>query len=154
MIEEKTLKELQIQIEFYKKLYSSKRCVNKWISFINKIVSTVAAATISILLGLSDKFITSDLAKDISLILGGIITVINVWEAFFNHKALYVRATASMVECCLLKDEVDILATKNHNDISYQEIKQYHQNLMLIVKENNNLWQELKKDDNYSIGKQ
>lgn len=140
-----TIEFLTDKVEGYRKMYQSQRNKNKWLSFSIKMASAISAALISVLLGLSKAVIDSDVAKNISLGLGAFITVVNVWDTFFNHRALYIRATASMVNCILLQDEIAYMKKKHGDSIAENELNKIHVALKKIIMDNNSHWIELKK---------
>ena len=142
------IKFLEERIGKYITLYDKKRHRNKYLSFGLKLSGAIMAAAITILLGVTFKDKPENAYKNIALILGALITVFNTWEAFFNHKALWVRFTIAMNKLYSLKDNLNYLKAKSVELIEEAKLDKIYEGLETIISETNSNWEELRKDEN------
>jgi hypothetical protein len=62
-------------------------------AFVLRMASVVLAGAITVLLGLSIRSEWASWASNIALVLGASITVLNAFDAYFDHRSLWVRGT-------------------------------------------------------------
>jgi hypothetical protein len=93
---------LNAELDSLVRRYASECAKHKARALVLKITSVVLATTITILLGL--KFQSAAIRLDLSniaLVLGGLITVLSAYDAFFDPRSLWVRETVTFAR---LKD--------------------------------------------------
>jgi hypothetical protein len=140
---------LEEKIQEYIILFDKKRQLNKFLSFGIKLTGALMAASITVLLGITFKEKPENLFKNIALILGALITVFNTWDAFFNHKSLWVRFTIAMSKLYALKNSISYLKTKSADQITETKLDSMYEELQTIISETNSNWEELRKDENH-----
>jgi hypothetical protein len=141
------LKFIEDKIQEYIILFERKRQVNKYLSFGIKLSAALMAALITIILGVTFKDKPENAYKNAALILGALITVFNTWDAFFNHKALWVRFTIAMSRLYSLKNTISYLKTKPVGQITEVKLDSLYEELQKIISETNSNWEELRKEE-------
>jgi hypothetical protein len=111
-----------------------------------KIASVFLAATITILLGLK---ITSPELRDwfsnVALTLGGMITVLSAYEAFFDPRSLWVRETVTFARLKDLQRDLRFWATGlQEEDINPHEVEAFKRRLDHILDESLKYWVKIK----------
>src|SRR5215471_1247834 len=74
--------------------FSSKRRRDKRKAFRLKMGAAVLAASITVLLGLKVASETEAILKNVALFAGALVAVLNAWDAFYDHRSLWVKRTA------------------------------------------------------------
>ncbi len=59
-------------------------------SLIRKTLAVALAATITVLLGLEGDVVDATVAKNLALVFAAVIVLVNAWEAFFNHRGMWI----------------------------------------------------------------
>ena len=73
-----------------------------------KIFSVVFAATITVLLGLKVDENVAKLFQNSALVLGAVITVLNAYEAFYDHRSLWIRRTVTLARLTELERDLKL----------------------------------------------
>lgn len=94
---EEKLKLIESEIDDRVREFARKRHGDKRRAFGLKVLSVLLAAIITVLLGLKVEAGWSDLLRNIALVFGALITVINAYEAFYDYRALWIRRTVTLV---------------------------------------------------------
>jgi uncharacterized protein YacL len=147
MEDKNQIKYLSSKIKEYIKLFEKKRRLNKFLSFWIKIAGAIFAGLISVLLGLSLKNRPEKLFSNIALILSTSISILNTWDAFFNHKALWIRFTVTTVKLYELDEELEYLISKQGGVLRSEELDKIHDKMKSIIEETNTNWFELRKTE-------
>ena len=140
---------LKSQIESFHK----RRTANKKRAFWIRMLATSFSAATTILLGLQGleyiKFIDASLiVKNVALVLSAFVTLFGAWDAFFNHRALWIRYTKTLTELVGIKAELEYLSSGNEG-LKEEEIDRLFQKFQAALEETNSFWQSL-RDDNAS----
>lgn len=98
---------LKKEVEDLLKHYKADRDRHKNLALWLKILSVLLAAIVTILLGLQVDENIETLLKNIALMMGATITVINAYEAFFDPRALWVKETSVYVRLKDLKRDME-----------------------------------------------
>lgn len=122
------------------KLFDRKRQKNKFFAFFIKLFGAALAASVTILLGIEYEGKPDDIFKNITIILGALITILNTWDAFFNHKMLWVRFTETTVELRVLQDKLNYLISSSKQEVSEKELDAIFEEMNVIVEETANDW--------------
>ncbi len=126
-------------------LFDRKRQKNKFLALGLKLFGAAAAAAITVLLGLKLDEKPDVFYSNIALVLGAGITVVNTWDAFFNHKVLWVRFTATTVELRCLLDQLEYSAAGSDDEPSKEELDSYQERLTEILNSTNSEWEEFRR---------
>src|SRR6266540_1316933 len=84
------VKFLRENIDSQVESFSRRRNSNKQKAFLVKLGTSAAAGTATVILGFQG-YIDPVWAKNIALILSALITFVSAWDAYFNHRALWLR---------------------------------------------------------------
>ncbi len=137
---------LKGEVERYLKLYDGKRQKNKFLALSIKLVSAFFAASITVILGIEFTDKSVQLFSNIALGLSAFITVLNTWDAFFNHKALWYQFNNAAISMRLLKADLNYAIIKNDGEIDDGLAEKIHNRLKTIIVTTNEEWQELRRD--------
>ena len=92
------LKYIENEVKERKESVEKRRTREKNMASRLKISAVTLAGLVTILIGLRISNIWSDFVSNIALILGASITVINAYEAFFDHRSLWIYRTVVLVQ--------------------------------------------------------
>ena len=134
-------KELDNRINSIKK----KRERNKNMAFGLKILSVAFAAMITIFLGLKGMSQNETTLKDLALVLGASLTVINAYEAFFDHRALWIRETVTLSQLYNLKQDIDFYTIgAEPSEIEIERLEGFKERFSRILQNDLNEWLKLR----------
>lgn len=111
-----------------------------------KIASVLLATSITILLGLKfpDTQLRAELS-DIALVLGGLITVLSAYEAFFDPRSLWVRETVTFARLKDLQRDLRFWAAGLEDDeADPKELERYKRRLDRILEESLKYWMKIR----------
>jgi hypothetical protein len=139
------------QVEECLRAFNSKRQLNKHLALGLKLFAAFLSAAITVLLGISYSTKPDVIFKNIAIGLSAFVAVLNVWDAFFNHRTLWVRYTVAANRMRSLREEIRYrLARDQHLDDEHQDgfFAQYQQ----IIADLNNAWEELRRSEQNKPG--
>lgn len=134
------------QVEECLRTFNSKRQLNKHLALGLKLFAAFLSAAITVLLGISYSTKPDLIFKNIAIGLSAFVAVINAWDAFFNHRSLWVRYTIAANRMRSLREEIRYrLARDQHLSDEHQDrfFTQYQQ----IIADLNNAWEELRTSE-------
>ena len=111
-----------------------------------KIASVLLATSITILLGLKfpDNQLRAELS-DIALVLGGLITVLSAYEAFFDPRSLWVRETVTFARLKDLQRDLRFWAAGlEDEEADPKELERYKRRLDRILEESLKYWMKIR----------
>ncbi len=76
-------------------------------SLILKTLAVALAATITVLLGLEGDVVDATVAKNLALVFAAVIVLVNAWEAFFNHRGMWIMHTTNRAKLDALATDID-----------------------------------------------
>lgn len=116
------------------KIYFRKRAYYAYIS------TTILAAISTIILGLNfEKF--ENHIRIIALCLSGVITVVNAYNTFFNHKDIWIANNEALNKLRELKFDIEF-AEKEHHELTTPQISKFKTRYQTILYELNKTWKE------------
>jgi hypothetical protein len=130
----------------YISLYDKKRQRNKFLSLGIKLLGAGLAAAITILLGLNISPEKKALASNIALIFGATITVLNTWDAFFNHRGLWIRFTVATQSLYCIKEELNYLRSDG-DELTDEQLDSVHKEFKEVLFTVNRDWENLRKEE-------
>lgn len=137
---------IQGEIDKQINVFSAKRIRTKQKAFRLKVYSVLSASGITILLGInlqSELLLT--IFKNVSLILGAVITVINAVESFYDYRSLWIQYTITLVRLYDLKREIQFYtAGEDASSLDMQEFSKYLAKLETILKDDLKSWLKIK----------
>lgn len=137
---------LSTVITKYISLFDRKRQRNKFLSLGIRLTSAAMAAAITILLGLSMSPQNKTFYANVALVFGATITVLNTWDAFFNHRALWVRFTVATQSLHCIKEELEYLRS-DKNQLTAEQIDSLHSDFKEVLITVNRDWENLRKEE-------
>jgi hypothetical protein len=126
-------------------LYDKKRQKNKFLALGINLTSTAFEAATTILLGLRVNADTKTRLANVALGLSASITLLNTWDAFFNHKALWLRFTVATQSLRGVQEEMEYLRSKG--EFTESQIDSLHRKFKRVVLAINRDWENLRKED-------
>jgi hypothetical protein len=90
---------LLTRVEECLRTFDSKRQLNKHLALGLKLFAAFLSATITVLLGVSYASKPDLVFKNIAIGLSAFVAVINAWDAFFNHRNLWVSTRSPLIGC-------------------------------------------------------
>ena len=126
-------------------LYDRKRQKNKFLAFGIKLTSTAFAATTTILLGLSVDLETKAFFTNVALVLSALVTLLTTWDAFFNHKALWLRFTVATQSLRSVQEDMDFL--RSRGELAQEQIDSLHKRYKRVVRDIDRDWESLRREE-------
>ena len=137
---------LSTAIAKYISLYDRKRHRNKFLSLGIRLTSAAMAAAITILLGLTMSPENKAFFANVALVFGATITVLNAWDAFFNHRALWVRFTVATHSLHCINEELEYLRS-DKSQLTAAQIDSLHSDFKEVLMTVNRDWENLRKEE-------
>jgi hypothetical protein len=101
------------------KSFSTKREHNRNRAFVLRMIIVVVGAATTVVLGFKPYagFSNADaVLSSVALVLSGIVPIFAAWEAFFDHRWLWLRYTETLGSLYALRDELDYARAGNQLD--------------------------------------
>jgi hypothetical protein len=121
-----------------------RRTSNRRKAFGNQIVATLSGALTTVLLGLKANAIFASAEPYMSalaLVLSATATLFATWEAFFDHRWLWVRYTATLSELYSISDDLEYAAAGGHT-IPQDKLDDLHRRRQQTLMETSNAWSD------------
>ena len=130
------------------KSFEAKRADNKNKAFLSKILTTVFSALTTILLGLQGFDTEVNVYfKNIAFVLSAFVTLFNTWDAFFNHRAIWIAYTETSRRLQIIKDELEYRTSGENPMVKEADIDRLFRQYRLVLAENSRSWLQARKDD-------
>lgn len=130
------------------KSFESKRSTNRSRAFISKILTTVFSALTTILLGLQGFGPEVNVYfKNIAFVLSAFVTLFNTWDAFFNHRAIWIAYTETSRRLQIIKDELEYQASGENPTVKEADIDRLFRQYKLVLVESSRNWLQARKDE-------
>lgn len=141
-------RDLDGKIEFFKYVQIN----NKKKAFLLKMLATLFGLLTTVLLGLQVAELTAGILKNIALVTSALVTLLSAIDAFFNHRALWVRYTATLSQLDVVRIELDYLNAAADQAPKEGDVDRLFAKYRSILDETNTSWTELRKgaDNNAS----
>ncbi len=142
------LQVVETELERYIKKRKKAKDGAKRKSFILKMVSVFFAALITVLLGLSNVGQYDVLLKNIALALGAIIMVVNAYEAFYDHRSLWIGQTITLTHLYKLRFDINFYKTGAEPDeIDIKRVTKFKNRFNRIVQDAMKNWLKIRNED-------
>jgi hypothetical protein len=112
-----------------------------------KVTISVLAALTTILLGLQGvppQFDTT--VRNVTLVFSATITLLSSLDAFFNHRALYLRYTATTAQLYDLRSDIDYLLSKDPTEITEATLDDIYRRLRGVLEETGSDWVKARRE--------
>lgn len=124
-----------------------KRLSNKKMSHRLKILSVLFAAIITVLLGLQGLDQVESFFKNVALMLGASIMVVNACEAFCDHRSLWINQTVTLSLLQNLRRDIDFYASGMElTEIEIKRLEEFHERYNRILQDDLRDWLKLKRE--------
>lgn len=132
--------------------FSRSRQTNKKKAFWLKMLAVSFSSATTILLGLQGlevvAFVNAPVVvKNLALILSAFVTLFSTFDAFFNHRALWVRYTRTTSQLKSIKAELEYLSSDGVQNLNDEDIDRLFKKYQLTLEETNAFWHGL-RDEN------
>ncbi len=124
-----------------------KRFFNRRKAFRLKILSVSFAAMITVLLGLQGIGQVETILKNFALMLGASITVVNAYEAFYDHRSLWINQTVTLSLLQNLKRDIDFYASGiESTEIEIRQLEEFKERYNNILQDHLRDWLKLRSE--------
>ncbi len=152
MVLEKKVEFLQTSIDKQIEGFTKRRVVNRQEATKIHIWSTSLSAITTVLLGLTDIGSPSFL-KNIALCASALVTLLNTWETFFNHKSMYVHYNITVGELRHLRADLDYLLCQGLDSVKEEDLDAVYSRYQAILESTNSTWSDLRKQQSSGSSK-
>jgi ABC-type multidrug transport system fused ATPase/permease subunit len=128
-------------------VFERKQQRDKFLALGLKLLTAMLSACVTVALGITFAGKSESLYKNIALVLSATAAVLNTWDAFFNHRTLWIRHTVAANRLRSLKDELDYLVASRSGVLSEDDAKQVFAMYQQIMSETNQAWEDLRRED-------
>ncbi|ESA38559.1 hypothetical protein N836_31980 [Leptolyngbya sp. Heron Island J] len=141
------LKFFQDELDTQIQRNAKKRKEEKSKAFRLKITAVAFAAAITVLLGLNTNESQTKLFKNMALILGASITLLNAVDAFYDYRGLWIRRTVTLSRLLYLKRISEFyIRGREECEINEQKLAIFMEDLNEILQEDLNAWLKMRED--------
>jgi hypothetical protein len=134
------------QVETCLNVFDRKRQINKFWAFGLKVSVAALGAATTVLLGVSYSGKPDNLFKNIALGLSALSAVIAAWDAFFNHRMLWLRYTVAANRLRSLKEEIKYQLMRD-NELEREAADKLFAHYQEIIADVNNAWEDLRRSE-------
>jgi hypothetical protein len=124
---------------------SRKRFRDKRKAFGLKIGAALLGAAVTVLLGLKVSADHEATLKNIALVAGALVGVLNAWDAFYDHRALWVKRTTTSARLKKL-DRAFRIDRAAKPELDAKEIEAHRASLEQILDDELSSWVQLRSD--------
>jgi hypothetical protein len=128
-------------------VFDGKRQKNKFLAFGLKLVIALLSAAITVLLGLSYPNKPETTYKNVALGLSALSAVMGTWDAFFNHRTLWIRYTIAANRMRSLLEDIRYETAKNQGVLPTAMADEMFGKYQEIVGEANHAWEDMRKQE-------
>ncbi len=124
-----------------------KRVGNKKMSYRLKILSVSFAAIITVLLGLQGLGQVETILKNVALMLGASITVLNACEAFYDHRSLWINQTITLSLLQNLRGDINFYSSGMESaEIEIRRLEEFKERYNHILQDDLRDWLKLRRE--------
>lgn len=124
---------------------SRKRLRDRRKAFGLKIGAALLGAAVTVLLGLKVSADHEATLKNIALVAGALVGVLNAWDAFYDHRALWVKRTTTSARLKKLDRTFRIDRAAN-TELEAKQIEAHRATLDQILDDDLSSWVQLRSD--------
>lgn len=127
------------------KYFQHKHTKTKIRAQVIKITSVTFSALITVVLGVNAGNL-SEVFRNIAIVLGAVVTIINAVDAFYNYGALWVKNALTLAKLKELKRELEFYSAGCvPEDISQDKLNKYMNQLQKILKDDIKQWLRIRE---------
>ena len=136
---------LKTKIESEVAAFRRRRLEYKRKSIFIKVTISVLAALTTVLLGLQG-LPPNNVIQNVTLGMSATITLLTSLDAFFNHRTLYLRYTATTAQLYDLRSDLEYLLTKGEGGITEEELDNIYGRLRGLLEETGSDWIKARRE--------
>ncbi|ERI93963.1 hypothetical protein HMPREF1982_01271 [Clostridiales bacterium oral taxon 876 str. F0540] len=126
--------------------FKSKHRRTKNRAYAIKITSVCFSALITVILGLSASGSLLDIFKDIALVLGAAVTIINAVDAFYNYGALWIKNAVTLSKLRELNIKIEMYSVGcEDTELSEKKINEFIGEFQRILKDDMKEWLRIRE---------
>ena len=125
--------------------YSKKRVRDKRKAFGLRIGAAVLSAAVTVLLGLKVSDGIENVLKNAALVTGALVAILNAWDAFYDHRALWVKRTTTVARLKKLQRSYN-QATARQAELSPKELTDLTASLEQILDDDLSSWVQMRSE--------
>ena len=130
------------------KSFDDRRKDNKSKAFRSKILTTLFSVLTTILLGLQGFGAEINIyLKDIAFTLSAFVTLFNTWDAFFNHRAIWIAYTETAGRLRVIRDELEYLTSGDISMVKEADVDRLFRQYKTVLVESSRNWLQARKDE-------
>jgi len=136
---------LKNEIDYNIKFFEKKHSRTKHRAYSIKIASVGFSALITVLLGVSSAGLET-IFKNLTIVLGACVTIINAVDAFYNYNGLWIKNTITLSKLMELKRELEFYSAGCViDDICEEKLNKYMNELQQILKDDIKQWLRIRE---------
>lgn len=125
--------------------FTHKRKRDRRKAFGLKLGAAVLGAAVTVLLGLKVSASVEPLLKNIALIAGALVAVLNAWDAFYDHRALWVKRTTTAARLKSLERKVRIARARTP-ELTPEQLDAFRITLDEILDDDLSSWVQMRSE--------
>jgi hypothetical protein len=145
MAQESPTAEISGEIKARLQEFSRKRLRDKRRAFYLKLGAALLGAAVTVLLGLKVPAEYEATLKNVALVAGALVAVLNAWDAFYDHRALWVKRTTTTARLRKL-DRAFRIACAGKQDLDTKEVEAFRVTLDQILDDDLSSWIQMRSD--------
>jgi len=133
---------LRESLESYIRLFKKRGQDNKRIAFLIRMIIVCIGALTTILLGIRQySFVEQyeDYLLAMAFSLSAVIPIFATWEAFFDHRWLWVHNRLTVDSLYAISDDLEYMLV-GENAVTKDELKELHLRLQQVLQETSSAW--------------
>jgi hypothetical protein len=148
MTVEDKIQYLQQRLEEQIEAFNNGRRKNKKKAFRFRLSVILCSAFTTILIGLQSFGSSLEpIIKDAALIFSAMVTALSAIDAFYNHRALWIRYTATSNDLKTVQSKLQYLLAGNRENVEENRIDELFEEFHRILNETNEYWLQLRKEN-------
>jgi hypothetical protein len=87
--------------------------------------------------------------QNLALILSAVVTLLSAFEAFYDHRSLWIQGTVTLSQLAALKNEVDFFAAGRALQVSNEDVTKldgFRNRLEQILQDELKAWLKMRQD--------
>jgi Protein of unknown function (DUF4231) len=139
---------LRAELERQQKTFMSMRTRDRHKALRSQMATVALSAAITVLLGVRVGGQVQPVLANVALAMGALVTVLAAFEAFFNHRGLWVNRTMTVHRLDELRRQMDYqLAGLADGEVQPQVVDELQAQLCQIVADDHQAWIRLRSTD-------
>jgi predicted metal-dependent phosphoesterase TrpH len=91
--------------------------------------------------------------KNIALCASALVTLLNTWVTFFNHKSMYVHYNTTVAELRHLRADLDYLLCQGIDNVKEADLDAVYSRYQAILESATSTWSDLRRQQSSSSSK-